>query len=74
MAENADLQDVRCHVHPAVYALEHAVALPARLAPGAYRVDLLLRDAKGKKLRGSVDGKRAKSVALPVKATVLPPA
>ena len=73
MDRAADLNDVRCQIHPAIYALNHAFIVPERLVPGDYTLSLVLRNSKGKRIPGEQDGKNAKMFPVPIPIRILPP-
>ena len=64
-----DLNDVLCQIRPGIYVLDHVIPIPERLLPGDYKLLLVLRTEKGKRLGGRQDGKRGKlfPVAIPVR-------
>ena len=76
LAADGDLNDVRCQIHPAIYALEQAIQIPERLVPGDYELILLLRDDKDRRMAGRQEGKSGKlfSVPIPIRITAQAPA
>ena len=67
LADHSDLNDVRCQAQPgSIYALDVAMEIPARLAPGDYRLSIILRNQHGKRLTGRHDGQAVKEVPVPV--------
>ena len=67
LADHSDLNDVRCQAQPgSIYALEVAVEIPARLAPGDYQLSIVLRNQHGQRLTGRHDGKAVKDIPVPV--------
>jgi hypothetical protein len=66
LADGGDLNDVRCQIHPAIYALDQTLSIPERLAPGNYELILLLRDEKDRRIRGKQNGKSGKLFPVPI--------
>ena len=65
----ADLNDVLCQIRPGIYALDQTIPIPERLVPGDYKMSLVLRNGKGKRLGGEQNGKSGKlfPVAIPIR-------
>ncbi len=71
---STDLHDVRCQIHPAIYALDQTLALPERLPPGDYSLFLILRNDKNQRLGGRQNGHSAKQFAHPLPIRIAPQA
>ena len=74
LAASGDLNDIRCQAHPAIYAMEQTISVPARLVPGDYQLLLVLRDAKNRRLAGRQDGKSGKLFPVPIPIRIVPQA
>lgn len=74
LADTDDLQDIRCQLHPGIYALDLAVPIPARLGPGEYRLSLLLRDHRDRRVAGRQNGVRGKLFPVPIPVRIQAPA
>ena len=76
LATDGDLNDVRCQIHPAIYALDQTIAIPERLVPGDYTLALLLRNEKDKRMAGRQEGRKGKlfPVSIPVRIAPQAPA
>lgn len=74
LASDGDLIDVRCQIHPAIYALEQSLPIPERLPPGDYELKLLLRDGNDRRMRGTQNGKSGKLFSVPIPIRILPQA
>ena len=67
LADQGDLNDVRCQAHPgSIYALEAVMEIPARLAPGDCKLSIVLRNQHGHRLTGRHNGKSVKEIPVPV--------
>ncbi len=73
-ATHGDLNDVRCQIHPAIYAFDHDIPVPGHLAPGDYSLSLLLRNEKNKRMTGRQDGQAAKLFPVPIAIRIVPQA
>ena len=69
-----DLNDIRCQIHPAIYALEENLSIPERLVPGDYELLVVLRDGKARRLRGTQNGKSGKLFPVPIPIRIVPQA
>ena len=68
----SDINDIACQIHPSIYRLQTLLPIPERLPPGDYKLTLLLRDTRDKRLTGTQDGKSAKLFPTPVTLRIVP--
>ena len=61
-----DLNDIATQIHPAIYAMEQVLPIPERLPPGDYKLILLLRDSKDRRMAGRKDGASGKLFPIPL--------
>ena len=73
LAATGDLNDIRCQAHPAIYALEQTISLPERFGPGDYTLQVVLRDAKGRRLAGRQAGESGKLFPVPIPLRIVAP-